>query len=308
MLQDCEKYVYHYTRAKTLAEKILPHHRLRFSRFRDVNDPREAKDWVLAFHSLSSNLDFDWQTKQTEVNKLLKHTWCIGCFTSDVYEALGTREREDRGEDIIAAMYERGHSHPRMWAQYGDSYKGACLVLDKARLDTAVKSAAGFGGSSVRACRVEYRNPPPLHSIGQPDPLMMSMDAVEHLGLDRAVEAHIAQHWKELFFVKARDWEQECEFRWLVKMDSGDEFFVDIGNSLVGIALGDRFPDRFKPAIGKYAITNDVSITIMDWKNGFPQPMPTPPILLAHARINLKVVLRSLLRPISWLLSTIRQL
>ncbi len=62
-----------------------------------------------------------------------------------------------------------------------------------------------------RACRVEYRNPPPLHSIGQPDPLMMSMDAVEHLGLDRAVESHIAQHWKELFFVKARDWEQEGE-------------------------------------------------------------------------------------------------
>ena len=46
-LQDHNRYVYHYTSSSTLADKILPTGKLRFSRFENVNDPRESKEWTL---------------------------------------------------------------------------------------------------------------------------------------------------------------------------------------------------------------------------------------------------------------------
>jgi hypothetical protein len=122
----------------------------------------------------------------------------------------------------------------------------------------------------VRAERVIYRNPLILANLGKPQPLMIPVNAVNRLGLDRAMAAHIAAHWHELFFVKARDWEQEREFRWLVPGTDNDDFFVDIRNSLVGIALGDLFPPSLRPAVAHYASTNPVSVAVMNWR--FPQP------------------------------------
>ncbi len=43
-----KRYVYHYTRADTAITKILPDQRLRMSPYRDLNDPREAKEWFFS--------------------------------------------------------------------------------------------------------------------------------------------------------------------------------------------------------------------------------------------------------------------
>lgn len=274
MLQDSDHYLYHYTRTATLTSHILPRGRLRFSRFKNLNDPREAKDWVFNYFSINSSLDIDTKKIQDELNQRLKHSWSVGCFVSDVYEALATKEREDRGEDIIGAMYERGHSHPRMWAQYGENYKGACLVFDKRQLDADIRSTANAKGLVVYADRVKYENPKAVPNLHEPNGLHVSVDDINGLGLHKVVEAKIANHWEELFFLKSRDWEQEREFRWLVQGDRGKDFFVDIRKSLVGIALGDRFPKRRERKVFKYADANEVSLVTMDWKNGFPQLMP----------------------------------
>jgi len=122
MLQDADRYVYHYTGAAVLTDHILPGGRLRFSRFGNVNDPRESKNWVFNYHMVQCCLETaDEDQIKRDLNLRLKDSWHVGCFVSDIYEALSTKQREDRGEDIIGAMYERGHSRPRMWAQYGDN-------------------------------------------------------------------------------------------------------------------------------------------------------------------------------------------
>ena len=51
-LQREDRYLYHYTRAETLVNHILPSESLRFSRFQNVNDPRESKDWVFGYLSI----------------------------------------------------------------------------------------------------------------------------------------------------------------------------------------------------------------------------------------------------------------
>jgi hypothetical protein len=174
MLQDCERYVYHYTRASTLVDSILPSGQMRFSRFQYVNDPRESKDWLFNYRSVRADLNFAVGPIETKLNQLLKHSWRVGCFASDPYEALVTREREDRGEDILGALYERGHSRPRMWAQYGDDYSGACLIFEKATLDADIRSFCKGVGSTVHAGKVVYRNPRVVPNLTQPDALTIS--------------------------------------------------------------------------------------------------------------------------------------
>ena len=138
-------------------------------------------------------------------------------------------------------------------------------------------------GSTVYADKVVYRNPRVVPKIGQPDALMISVDEIDRLGFGSAVEAHITRHWRELFFIKARDWEQERECRWVVSGMSNEDFYIDIQNSLVGIALGDLFPDDLKGEIGRFARSGSVSIAIMNWQNGVPQPHPTHWRLLADS-------------------------
>lgn len=275
MLQQHNRYVYHYTRACTLTDYILPSGKLRFSRFQNVNDPRESKDWIFNYRSMSRDLNFDTTPIERKLNKSLKHSWRIGCFVSDPYEALVTREREDLGEDILEAAYERGHSRPRMWAQYGEGYKGACLVFDKFKLNADICAASSTMGSKVYADKVVYRNPPIVPDLRKPGALIISIDEIDRIGFGSAVEAHILNHWKELFFVKSRDWEQEREFRWIIDGKGDEDFYINIQNSLVGIALGDLFPDHLKTKVGQFASSSPVSIAIMHWQNGVPQPAPT---------------------------------
>jgi hypothetical protein len=283
MLQDHERYVYHYTRSQTLTKHILATGRLRFSRFQYVNDPRESKDWLFNYYSTHGSLPSETRSIDGALNIRLKHSWRIGCFTFDPYEAVATKTREDQGHDILAAAYERGHSLPRMWAQYGENFVGGCLVFSRAQLDLDVRHAAEESGAAVYAGRVEYRNDRVVPDLRRPDPLTISVDEVNRLGFEAAVDAHISMHWKALFFGKARDWAQEREFRWLVSGNGDEDFFVDIRKSLVGIALGDRFPNTLKASVGTYAESNPVTVAVMNWQNGVPQPHPTHWRLLLQA-------------------------
>jgi hypothetical protein len=282
MLQDANRYVYHYTCAATLTDHILHSGRLRFSRFQNLNDPREAKIWSFDYCGNADAPEFEIQAIQKELNERLKLRWRVGCFVSDVYEALVTKEREIRGEDIWSAVYERGHSRPRMWAQYGEDYKGACLVFDQQKLDSKIRSTANSGDLIIHAARVEYTNPPVVHSI-VPNAFMISCDELTQLGIDKFAKAHVQRYWKELFFTKAEDWKQEREFRWLVRGDGDEDFLVDIRDSLVGILLGDRFPVGRRAAVGNYALANEVSLADMEWRNGVPRPIPTDARILTNS-------------------------
>lgn len=277
MLQQEDRYLYHYTRAETLVNYILPSDSLRFSKFQNVNDPRESKDWVFGYHSRYHDLGFDTSSLGVDLNRYLKHSWRIGCFVSDPYEALVTREREDKGEDILSAAYERGHSRPRMWAQYAENYGGACLVFDREKLSASIDSCSKESAGGVFHGHVEYRNPRVVPKLDGKDALIVSIDKIKQLGFKKAMDGHISEHWRELFFVKSRDWEAEREYRWLIRGDGDEDFFGGIRESLVGLALGDRFPDELKDDVASYVKENPtVSLAVMAWQNGVPQPQPTP--------------------------------
>lgn len=273
-LTDENRYVYHYTKSSTLTDHILQSSCLRFSRFLAVNDPREYKNWVFNFrYADAASIDFELLSVQ--LNDHLKHFCRIGCFSVDPYEALVTKAREDRGEDVVNAIYERGHSRPPMWAHYGENYRGACLILDKAKLDTELRSQALATGCTVYSGAVAYRNPIVVPNLRKLHELMILIDETSQVGIAATVRAHMSRHWKELFFLKARDWAYEREYRWLVIGNADKDVFVNIENALVGIVLGDHFPRSLQVKVGQYAKESNVGVAIMNWKNGFPQPEPS---------------------------------
>lgn len=271
LLSDENKYVYHYTRATTLVEKILPRQQLRFSRFENLNDPREAKDWEFGYVTYS-NGNFE---KTTDIgiaaNEIIKRNCRVGCFVSDVYEATISGAKDDP----ISPIYERGHSRPRMWAQYADNHSGVCLVFEKDKLDQNIRTAAKYLDATVTSGRVEYANSEALRKSNFIDPLILELDKIERFGLEIAVEKHTKFHLNDLFFLKSKDWSQEREMRWVIHDNGAEDFFVPFKGALVGMALGDKIEERHRPAIGKYCLENDLDIVDMRWRNGLPQPRPT---------------------------------
>lgn len=259
-LTDHTKYVYHYTRSETLACKILPNGTLRFSPFRDVNDPRECKDWRFSYHPSG---DFDEPALKPSLNNQIKHGWRIGCFCTDAPEACS-----------MTGHFERGHSRPRMWAQYGENYKGACLVFDRAQLDRDIKEAVAADRRAIRSGYVGYEIGRVARPLGETDHLTILLDDVRRLGITDYAWIHIEQHWQKLFFIKERDWEHEREYRWIIAGSDSDYLYIDVRKSLVGILLGDRFPKEHCAAVREYAFAHDLNVAVMGWQNGVPQPRP----------------------------------
>jgi hypothetical protein len=122
---------------------------------------------------------------------------------------------------------------------------------------------------------VEYKNPGVVPSRRIPDALTVDLAQVTQLGMDQAMKLHVQQHHRELLFLKSKDWQQEREYRWAVKSDSLDEFFVPLEESLIGIMLGDRFPIQEMRPVYEYGQGRSISLARTDWSNGFPQASPT---------------------------------
>lgn len=283
-LNDEHRFVYHYTNPIAI-ESILRSGRLRFSRFEGVNDPREAKDWTFGYSTWSGLPLENMAAISAEATLRLKRNIRIGCFVSDVYESLVTRPREDAGEDIIRAPYERGHARPAMWHFYGEKHTGACLVFFRDALNSAILSTVPSSiRSLIRSAQVRYDNPHTLPKLDGNDALILNVDHVGQIGLGNALMAHFSRFADELFFVKAKEWEREREYRWLIPWDAAAEFEVAFVDSLTGILVGDKASASLKRVVGEYAHLNrNVHVAEMRWQNGFPQPIPTHWRLLLNA-------------------------
>src|SRR5690348_16818281 len=91
-LERVDKFVYHYTKAETLADLILPNGNIRFSRFANTSDPRECKDWHLGLHTTGDFGGFTHRQSellQIEASNLLKNCCRLFCTTADDPSAVG---------------------------------------------------------------------------------------------------------------------------------------------------------------------------------------------------------------------------
>lgn len=269
-LQDANRYVYHYTSSQTFADYILATGRLKFSRFGSVNDPYESEIFSIGFTTTTGEFGDCQRQIEAVLRRQLKDQWRVGCFVSDVDGSVDVPDGP--GSQALQAIFERGHSRPRMWAQYADNHTGACLVFLRDALDQAISASAKGAGFQVSSGRVRYEYANALPRLDQPSAFIIPLDEVTRIGAPAVVEAHIDRFFMDLFLTKSKDWQMEREFRWLLHGGDDGDFFVDISSSLVGILLGSGFPSERKFVVGKYALENKIHVATLLWKNGLPQP------------------------------------
>jgi len=269
LLSDADAWLYHYTSATKLLAHILPTGRLQFSPFDAVNDPRENRQFEL--NALEWGDDIPFETPNAFA-KSLKSGWRIACFTSDPPHAAFAAKLEATPSDFDR-MHDRGHSRPRMWAQYADNHRGACIVFRKEQLGHCIRAfAAKF---RLRACsgQVAYEDIAVVPRLA-PGPFSASMNSVRKLGLEEAARLHSERYLAELFLTKNRDWEAEHEFRWLLHGPGADRLLVEVDTSIAGVLLGADFPETDVPAVAGQILTSNIELAKMRWKNGIPQIEP----------------------------------
>lgn len=244
---DPSTLLYHYTRARALAP-IGRGRCLRFRPLAAMNDPQEAlfttgfqtgllgrpgEDLVLTAAEAAVFNATDWTSAINQTRRSVK----VGAFSTDVAPDVSDVDPEHPELSVprrIAAL--RGFAHPRMWAQYGDDGRGACLVFDLAVLRDDVRRFTEARGITWAYGDVVYQSVGVEQNLGFFDARRLVHDGVG---------ATLLANFADSFLAKHPDWAHEQEFRFLVADGTSESLDVPISNdAVVGLVLGPAFNPR----------------------------------------------------------------
>lgn len=265
-LRDRDKYVYHYTKARTAIDHIVNSGTLKFGSMLTTNDPKEVKDWQLFMRSRTVREDYpDLGLLSRQVTKLLKSRTFVGCFCSD-----GRLTGEPLND-----IPQRGWARARMWAQYAteiiDSkvvgHKGVCLVYERSDLNNSIVASVGSAGF-VTSGPVNYIDRAFGNRLN--GPYGINLDISESIGLDKHLTQHAIEHADELFYEKGSDWSSEAEYRWVVISQLRDSPLISYGNSLRAVIIGSDCADSMVREVVDVCSPLNISVTSLDWVNGVP--------------------------------------
>jgi hypothetical protein len=226
--------VCHYTRSETAFEHILPNQQLRFSPYRRMRDPMEARGWVFGAAHFPENFDgvddemATYGKAHDAANKIKSEAKLL---------ALTTDAPAYRDGDLRERMFGRGWARARMWELYGGKHRGACLVFDKEKLREELKeslSEAGVG--ALFDGEVEY-----THTGLAGAHISFHLDDFKK-SIPEAVATFIERNYHELFLLKAAEWESEFEYRYLAVSDDSEFVFGRFSASLKAVVVGQECP------------------------------------------------------------------
>jgi hypothetical protein len=216
----------HYSQASSVFEHILSSGKLRLSAYRRMRDPAENKDIRPNICSLRPSPEDDEAIEQ--VHALIKSE------RGRVHLLSLTEDAEDRGE---FPGFDCCWSRPRMWEQYGDVHRGACLLFDRTRLACAIRDQ--WPDEGRYSDKVDYARE------GSAEVFSRGLTADEILAHEqpaRAVRDYIKANSDAYFFLKSDDFATEHEYRVVLMGGEGDYVSIEYSDSLVGVVLGERFP------------------------------------------------------------------
>lgn len=256
---DFDAYLYHYTSLHTAFDQILRTNRLMFNTLGKVNDPRENQCWGVRCTGPTIIAE---DKLMHELNERKKHSKVL-CMTRDI-DKMSDKKATDLQK--LENNFWRGFGHSRMWAQYADNHKGACMVFDKSLLTEAIN--AQLGHVQVYSGAMEYSNDLNRHARAFAfDFSRVTPNQMADLTINDIVSGHFHRMWKDIFFLKNEDWQSEAEWRFVFWNKSGAPDYVDFGKSLVAIVLGSAA--RQHPYLS-VALSKELRAGIMCWDRGRP--------------------------------------
>jgi hypothetical protein len=243
--------LFHYTTLAAAIEHILPAMSLRMSPFSAMRDPRESKRWAVAGAGYVGDDEQVGRTRREEFEFLLNQL-------KDTCKLLSFAEDDPDGEP----GYRRGFARPRLWEQYGGRSAGVCLAFDREKLTYTLRSQLD-GSIRFDHGPVAYRD----ERLSRQ--LFFDMTPSPESVTER-LEAHLDEHWHDLFFVKLTDWSTEHEYRFVTRTDHTDPVFVDVPDALIAVCLGQDTPPQYFPALVELVRGTHVRLRKMLWWNNEP--------------------------------------
>jgi hypothetical protein len=240
-------FAYHYTRASTALEHVLPSMTLRLGLIGDTNDPAECPQPSEAFSPARDTFP-DIQTAYERMRAVMDEV--RGAIGRARVACLSVDATTTPEEDAAISDYRRlgagpsssGWARDRMWAQYADGHRGLCLLFDREKLVQEFQET--FAGRGMCLSReVEYSDEIPR--LPRIDLREATRDPSAYALAYRSAHVHAR------YFLKRQDWAGEREFR-LVLIDdaaSVQPAFVPIRRALVAVMVGHRFPRAYLPCI-----------------------------------------------------------
>jgi hypothetical protein len=259
-LRDSNRFVYHYTSAKTALNFILANRTLWLTHFSGTNDPKESKQWRMILYTERPGNDealLD-STVPQDVAERLKSPVHLSCFCRDMLGLTG-----DHTRDIL----KRGLARARMWAQYAEKHTGFCLVFDRELLVKKVRDQ--LPSYDIVCGDVSYIDRSWLFHAA-PHGFRIDYDHLVRVGVDAYCSIHARRYLNELYFEKLSDWRDENEWR-IVALGRRQNFLeINIEDSLIGVVHGDR--TSVEDSERALALAPELSIThtSLQWQNHCP--------------------------------------
>ena len=228
--------VAHYARLENVAN-ILHDKNLRLSKACGFADPRESSmNWISI---AGMGCDPEYADKQ-HAAKNIKYK------AGHQIQLLCTVGPKSQASQIETKIYGR----PRMWAQYGDAFRGFCVVLNREALNREFESLKDKACSDLMISdNVEYN---------KFIPLIDSSCIIEHgPGLDPRESEPLQlinenDMIKSVYFKKFIDWKEESEYRWLIYVPTGMWTYISIENVIESVVLGSEFPHNQVDQVKRY--------------------------------------------------------
>ena len=223
----------HYTSLEVACEHILPSGNIRFSPFQKTNDPRENKERVVSFDwSGDGPPPENWSDISNRAQHAILNCCQVFC---------GTLDAKENPHKLKTKLC---FGHPRMWAQYGNSHRGICLVFDRDKLTDAIIGTPSSG--KVYKGEVVYND---FLNRELASDIDLDYDLFDPSDIECGIEEHIEKFQHGLFFRKDSDWASEDEYRWVIYRRAEGYVYVPFGDALTSIVLGTDCPDVYIPLI-----------------------------------------------------------
>jgi hypothetical protein len=261
---DGQRYLYHYTRAETAIKYMLPDRRLRMSPHTEVNDPRESKQW---FFSVVAPKGSILPGKSIDIGRTISEYMRsrarVLCFCGDGFPL----RCDFRDVDLRNTT---GWRHPNMWAHYGENHRGVVLAFDRKKLLTSA-IATLRNRADLRYGHILYVSSD--HPAGMHPEIIDYNDWASRSPNDSA-SRHLDRYRGWFFFTKHDAWAAERECRLVAFGELNRYEYVEFGDALVEIVLGEAASTETVVACERIGKDLGVPISRVFWRNGTASRVP----------------------------------
>ena len=251
--------IYHYTKLDTALNHILPKLQFRLPSKKYANNPSE-------------NDPFENQQLLPNRGGMLP----LGSEERRIFrerlEIINNKVEEKINEEIRIISFctnsdalqdidSLGFNKPRMWAQYGDNFKGVCVAINLQKL--IEKNLINHNEQMFNE-KISYLN---FDRIFKNKTRIAYQDLYNSDDDSIVVENIVKREIKRIIFTKHKDYQDENEYR-ICHFNKEDFSFLDISNSIIGLIINSHTIDQNnKDKLFAYAKKLNLIITENDWND-----------------------------------------